>query len=155
MAKGTGTKLSAEKEAVLSKELTIEKKYQCLQALSHPRMQHVEKVYITENGNFHFSDGNELTVSRTLDPTNDDDSKIIARTGKKFAAVKLPGKYISRAKVVDEISVEDFMEDKEEIITAYATYLDEQREKKKKGMVEDPDPLGTALAEAIRNIGKK
>src|SRR5581483_7159690 len=101
MAKGT--KLSAAKEAALSKELSVKKKYECLQALLHPRMEHVEKIYITEDGNYYFSKGHQLQKSRDLNPEDKDDAKLINSTGRRRITETLPGTYINRKRVVDEI----------------------------------------------------
>lgn len=155
MAKGN--KPSAEKEAALKKELHISQRYEILQSLLHPsgKMDHVKAIYITEDGKYSYSDGNILEVSRMLDPSKEEDAAVIQRTGKRFGKVTLPGKYINRSKVVDEISKYDFIQDGEDIIAEYNEFLKKEREEKKRKMANDPDATAELLVDAIKALNEK
>ena len=153
MAKGT--KMNAEKEATLSKELTPKQKYECLQSLLHSRMAHVDKIYITEDGNFHFSQGHKLQQSRDLNPQDEKDAKLIASSGRTRITETLPGTYINRKKVIDEIDKDDFLIDGEDIIAQYNAILKKEREEKKKQMANDPDATAELLADMLKNGAAK
>jgi hypothetical protein len=130
-------------------ELNSQQSYNLVNALEHPQCSHVNRIFITEAGYF-FSEGNDLYEYADLDSSNPREALLI-KQGKKQKKVLMPGKYISRKRVLKEYTREEILESREDIIAAYKA---EQKALKAKQKAEAGEEEGNAV-DAITEVLQK
>src|SRR5580698_8554568 len=96
------------------KELSNAEAYKLINALEYlaannANEEYARTVYITSDGKYHFSDGNDLYELVDLDYKIAQEA-LLLKQGKKQKRVLLPGKYISRKPVIKEYSREKILE---------------------------------------------
>lgn len=135
------------------KELNNTNAFRLIQALDSAQTKHVTHVRITEDGIYHFTEGNEHTVQKELDPKNDVDAALL-KAGKKYRKVKLPGLYIGSKKIIKEYSREEIFEKRADIVNAFRKEEKERRRLQKAANGEE-DMSVDELAESLRAISDK
>lgn len=125
--------------------------HEILQTIQHPRMTHVENVYVTEEKNYHFNEGTKMYKQLPLDPIKD--AKLIER-GKKTLLRELPGLYISKSKVIASFEKDEVIEDADEINEAFEAVLKEEDAAETRRLKSRPNATAALMAEIITNMPK-
>lgn len=139
------------------KELSNAEAYRLINALdlfaaNNTHDEYAQKVYITADGKYHFSDGNELHELVDLDPKIQNEAMLL-KQGKKQKKVLLPGKYISRKRVVREYSREEILDKKDEVFSVFKSEQKKIKDKQKAEAGEDGSPV-QVITEALKKLSE-
>lgn len=142
--------------ANIIKELNNTEAYRLISAIDHlaalnTHEEYAQKIYITSDGKYHFSEGNELYELVDLDNKISSEA-LLLKQGKKQKRILLPGKYISRKPVIKEYSREKILEKKDEIISAYMHEQKALKAKQKSEKGEDDDSPVKVITEALQKL---